>query len=561
MDKRQLVQIPAEQIKKLNEIDNIRLDLSGYSISKKVHILLQEILSQLYNRASNLSHPIHNLQEDKKYIEYIRGVIPLHSLSSTLIGVPKYSQQTIGKQIKTIVAIVKDNMFRWINRRDEFDVVAEYLLKKLKNFDERKKYKELYIELFNNVNVIVNDILKKDLKKVSKSNLIDIYKDLHEAAEKFFSISWDIDPMDIALEEKMIDLLRKSLKDSLKEYDEAKFTESYGLINTPIETSFINKEKILLFNAYLFVRKNKIPHDAILDNKQLRGYIDEFIEKYWWTELTWNGGIIKDECTFIEKVDELSKLSPRDFDKLYSELKNYSKDIKNKKEIIKKKYNFNDELLYLIDLFEMYANFHDLRKEVQMKSTYAFSRLFSEFSRRINIDVHFFQWMWFHEVLQLLEHNSINKEVIEQRFNSLYIDTSTFPHIITLQGKEAEKKINETSAAEQKSIENIDGLSASLGKATGIARVCLTNIEAISKVKEGDILVTSMTMPDFVPIMKKAAAIVTDEGGATCHAAIIARELKIPCIVGTKIATKIIKDGMLIEVNANHGVVKLLNNN
>lgn len=59
--------------------------------------------------------------------------------------------------------------------------------------------------------------------------------------------------------------------------------------------------------------------------------------------------------------------------------------------------------------------------------------------------------------------------------------------------------------------------------------------------------------------MKKAAAIITDEGGITCHAAIVSRELNIPCIIGTKVATKILKDGDLVEVNAEKGVVKIIN--
>ena len=65
-----------------------------------------------------------------------------------------------------------------------------------------------------------------------------------------------------------------------------------------------------------------------------------------------------------------------------------------------------------------------------------------------------------------------------------------------------------------------------------------------------------MTRPELVPAMKKAAAIVTDEGGLTSHAAIVSRELGIPCVVGTKISTKIFKDGDLVEVNANHGSVR-----
>jgi len=73
-----------------------------------------------------------------------------------------------------------------------------------------------------------------------------------------------------------------------------------------------------------------------------------------------------------------------------------------------------------------------------------------------------------------------------------------------------------------------------------------------------DIIVAVMTRPDYVPAMKKAAAIITDEGGITCHAAIISRELKKPCVIGTKIATQVLNDGDLVEVDADEGVVRVL---
>jgi len=68
-----------------------------------------------------------------------------------------------------------------------------------------------------------------------------------------------------------------------------------------------------------------------------------------------------------------------------------------------------------------------------------------------------------------------------------------------------------------------------------------------------------MTRPDYITGIRQAAAIVTNEGGITCHAAIVARELGIPCVIATKIATEVLKDGDIVEVNANHGVVTLLN--
>lgn len=77
-----------------------------------------------------------------------------------------------------------------------------------------------------------------------------------------------------------------------------------------------------------------------------------------------------------------------------------------------------------------------------------------------------------------------------------------------------------------------------------------------SRFRTGEILVTEMTRPDFVPILKKAGAIITDEGGLTCHAAIVSRELGIPCVVGTRIATKALKNGDRIEVDADTGMVR-----
>ncbi|MCC7570223.1 phosphoenolpyruvate synthase [Candidatus Micrarchaeota archaeon] len=98
------------------------------------------------------------------------------------------------------------------------------------------------------------------------------------------------------------------------------------------------------------------------------------------------------------------------------------------------------------------------------------------------------------------------------------------------------------------------GLPASPGVAKGVVRLIPTK-EDIHNVQKGDILVTNMTTPDFVPAMKKAAAIVTNAGGATCHAAIVSRELGIPCIVGTQNVTEVLEDGMFVTVDAKRGVV------
>lgn len=100
----------------------------------------------------------------------------------------------------------------------------------------------------------------------------------------------------------------------------------------------------------------------------------------------------------------------------------------------------------------------------------------------------------------------------------------------------------------------VKGLGASPGISSGKVKR-INDINEIARVNDGDVLVTVMTNPDMVPAMKKAAAVVTDEGGRTCHAAIVSRELGIPCIVGTKNGSKILKEGDIITVDATRGVV------
>lgn len=103
----------------------------------------------------------------------------------------------------------------------------------------------------------------------------------------------------------------------------------------------------------------------------------------------------------------------------------------------------------------------------------------------------------------------------------------------------------------------LKGEIAYKGKVRGIVRI-VKRKDQIEQMQEGEIIVSPMTTPDMVPAMKKAIAFVTDEGGITCHAAIIAREMQKPCIIGTKVATEILKDGDEIEVDADNGVIKVI---
>lgn len=119
-------------------------------------------------------------------------------------------------------------------------------------------------------------------------------------------------------------------------------------------------------------------------------------------------------------------------------------------------------------------------------------------------------------------------------------------------GASSEERKKKLEALKDKVI--LDGLAASPGIAAGKVKV-VRNVAQIKKVEKGDILVTPMTSPDWVPTMKKCKAIITNEGGVTCHAAIVSRELGIPCVVGTEKATEILEDGDEVTVNGYDGFV------
>ena len=165
-----------------------------------------------------------------------------------------------------------------------------------------------------------------------------------------------------------------------------------------------------------------------------------------------------------------------------------------------------------------------------------------------------------HEILEALKKNSKNielpKNFSERKHGYGCIIDKGYEYIFT--GKELTSTIDALVPKTNTNVSEVKGTIASKGGiVSGIARIMMAPSD-FPRFREGDILIANETSPDFVPLMKKATAIVTDTGGVTSHAAIVSRELKKPCIIGTKIGTRVFKDGERVEVDTNNGVVKRL---
>jgi phosphohistidine swiveling domain-containing protein len=181
-------------------------------------------------------------------------------------------------------------------------------------------------------------------------------------------------------------------------------------------------------------------------------------------------------------------------------------------------------------------------------------KLFDEIARRLGIIEDQLSQLTIDEVRGALLDKQLPNDLNERKKYALV----RFKKRVYYFYKEAYKKIESVLYKENYShINEIKGIVAYKGLVRGRARVLLTDRD-LGKLEKGDILVSNMTNPSYNPAFSIVAGVVTDEGGMLCHSAIMAREFKIPCIIGTKIATQVLKDGDLVEVDANNGVVRIL---
>ncbi len=225
------------------------------------------------------------------------------------------------------------------------------------------------------------------------------------------------------------------------------------------------------------------------------------------------------------------------------------------KKAIYDKHNIPEPVKKYIHLLVTLSKWRDIRKSSTILCNYYLKQLVKEVARRRNIDFKHFENLVYHEFI--VRALSISKkELLTIKSEGFVLYEHGFEPFVAYDGEAKQlqalyERIIDTG------IKEVKGLCACRGKVKGIVKV-INKIEDFHKMERGNILVSYNTRPEFVPIMKKAAAIVTDEGGITSHAAVVSRELNVPCIIGTKRGTDLLKDGMQVEVDATNGIVKVV---
>jgi phosphohistidine swiveling domain-containing protein len=263
----------------------------------------------------------------------------------------------------------------------------------------------------------------------------------------------------------------------------------------------------------------------------------DYIRKYWFSHGNWNGGLLLDKKNLKGDLNE--KVKSLDFPRIKNIHSKYDK-------LLSKKIRTPVEIIRILSLWR------EERKAVLQKITLGYVNISNLVAKKLGVNPNLVRSSLLNEVKNL----KINPEIFRNRIEaSVYLVEKNKSGVKILAGKKAEPYLKEFLDEVKDKV--IKGTIASQGKVFGRARIILKKKD-FTKLKKGEVLVTTMTRPEYFPILKKAAAIVTDEGGLTSHAAIISRELGVPCVIGTKIATQALKSGDRVEVDANKGIVKII---
>ncbi|MBI4268321.1 helix-turn-helix domain-containing protein [Candidatus Uhrbacteria bacterium] len=211
--------------------------------------------------------------------------------------------------------------------------------------------------------------------------------------------------------------------------------------------------------------------------------------------------------------------------------------------------------------FQSLTYWREHRKKTNLMGIQALYALLDEVERRTGISGKHLKFLLPSEFEQCLR-GAITQEMLRSRYEKgILLTIKNKDEYRMFMGEEAASLRDEYESILKKDSGSHDGVLygtvASQGYARGVARIVLGR-EDFDAFQEGEILVTGMTRPEFLPVIKIAAGIVTNEGGLTSHAAIVSRELGKPCVIGTKRATTAIKNGDVVEVRAHHGTVRIV---
>lgn len=432
--------------------------------------------------------------------------------------------------------------------KEDFEKGSEILFNKILNNVEWAFWLNSLIEK-------TGSLLFKESKKLLKTNFNELSNSqLGKTYEKWGKIRadsqsvgqiWNIlEFQDLRLSKFLQDYLSQKIKENKLSLT---VFEVFSILSSPLKKTFAKLEEEQMLELAILAKEGK--------------NIDSELEAHWreycWLPYVYVGPSWKKDY-FEEVLNGLKNQPMNELKEKYEVDKNYSIDLRKKQLDLHKKLKIDEKHWKLLELAQEIVFLKSYRKDSTYYGFYCAEKLFKECAKRLNITVKQLGMLLPWEVKPALALGSCDSNTLNDRhkFSIVYYRQHDQKAII-LTGETAKKAYEKLRLplVDVSNVKEIKGDCACPGKATGTIKLIIFSAD-MKKMKQGDILLSMATTPDIVPAMKKAGAIITDMGGLTCHAAIVSRELKIPCVIGTKFATKVLKDGDVVEVDATNGVIR-----
>jgi phosphohistidine swiveling domain-containing protein len=483
-------------------------------------MLIRESLRLLENNMQN--------QKESKYTFIWSDYQPNYTVETNINSLIKYSEIDWNK-IENIIEISRDNKISTYHSEKDLKVDRERGKKLLEKDYFKKLIKEVE-KVYDDCQGMFRELKNIDYSKLSNRELYDCFvrmTDMWSLMISYFRFS------QAEGTHYLIEGIKKHASD-----------ENASLLMLSPELDTINLEQI----DWQKLIKKPFSEDIII----------EHIYKYPW--------LASVHFTLEDIIETLKQRYDYDKENLIE------KDIRKEKQELREKQEKvlreNPKLRRLAEVSQRIALSRTEVKFCWAGTDWYFIPLFEEIAKRTKEEVHDLQKYYLIKEVRdlLLKKKKMSREEMEKR-NKCFVGLWKNGKANYYSGDKAEEIAKQELGSLYKisKTNEFKGTSANPGKFSGIARILYAgNMENVREVrksfKKGEILITEMTQPSIMDIASKAGAIVTDEGGMLSHAAIISRELKIPCIVGTHFATTLIENGDKIEINADKGIVKILKN-
>lgn len=421
--------------------------------------------------------------------------------------------------------------YEWLMAMEEENKLQELLKEKLKEnpdyFHDYIKRQKAYGE---NLKRYINEIVSK---KHSEKELKVEIKTYLDKMLGFYDFWWLAVPSGRFLEEEIKKILAKYGKENY-----------FGELIRSSEMLELSKDQIELLNIGKEINGKKIGELSNVQKKKL----EEHVSKFGWLSTSYHIG---DPQTLESLYEKIQKSNPAKEIKELEEKENRYKIIF--KELSKL---LSPKEMEMIQIMQEVIFSRNYEKESVNECQHRSEPFLKRCSEYAGIPFEDFLYLTPKEVIEAVNNRKHpDKKELSERKKSYMIIVEDGKCFLS---QDKKYLINPEERDDyQGSSQVIKGQPACKGKVVGKVRVIMSK-EELNKFEEREILVTSMTTIDYVPMMKKAAGIITNEGGITCHAAIVSRELNVPCIIGTKNATKILKNGDIVEVDADKGIVRII---